>query len=68
MVQGPIEMKRVKFLTNCGAGLQRCPALSLWTSAHFLAAPLTFKIVYPNQPASRYTPTLTTPDEMEDLR
>jgi len=56
-----IEMKRVKFLTNCEAGLQRCPALPLWT-------PLTFPMVYPNQPASRYTPILTTPEEMEDLR
>ena len=63
-----IEVKRVKFLTRCEAGLQRCPALPLWTSVHFLTTPLTFPMVYPIQPASRYTPILTTPDEMEDLR
>ena len=46
-------MNRVKFLTNCEAGLQRCPALPLWTSAHFLAAPLAFPMAYLIQPASR---------------
>ena len=63
-----IEVKRMKFLTVCEAGLQRCPALLLWTSVHFLTTRLTFPMVHPIQPAPRYTLTLTTFDEMEDLR
>jgi len=38
-----IEMKRVKFLTNCEAGLYS-PAPR---SVHLLAVPLTFPMVYP---------------------
>jgi len=68
MVQGGDRNEASEIPANCEAGLQRCPALPLWTSVHFLATPLMFPMVYPIQPASRYTLTLTTPDEMEDLR
>jgi len=65
-----IEVKRAKFLTNCEAGLQRCPALPLWTAVHLLATPLTFPMVDPIQPASLslHPDTNYTPDEVEDLR
>jgi len=56
-----IEVKRVKFLTNCEAGLQRCPALLCRHTTHVSNG-------VPNSTSLSLRLTLTTPDGMEDPR